>query len=128
MLPKELRDLNYDQHRDIRWKDEYTIVAPGIDFANRFHIWMGVMAYLGSPIWLMFLTAGAVDPLSNTGFRFCRRYREVTFRIPVVRFRSFSSRPRALLFLPKIFAMFLAIPKAQQFGACTHGGESVWTT
>ena len=25
VLPKELRDLNYDQHRAIRWKDEYTL-------------------------------------------------------------------------------------------------------
>jgi periplasmic glucans biosynthesis protein len=25
VLPKELRDLNYDQHRAIRWKDEYML-------------------------------------------------------------------------------------------------------
>ncbi|HEY5741314.1 MAG TPA: glucan biosynthesis protein G [Terrimicrobiaceae bacterium] len=36
-LPKELRDLNYDQHRDIRWKDEYTLWRrEGLPFQARF--------------------------------------------------------------------------------------------
>ena len=52
--------------RDRRWclgnlQHFWFLFAPGIDFANRFHIWMGLMAYLSSPIWLLFLIVGAVD-------------------------------------------------------------------
>ncbi|HEY5705076.1 MAG TPA: glucan biosynthesis protein G [Terrimicrobiaceae bacterium] len=36
-LPKELRSLTYDQHRDIRWKDEYTLWRrQGLPFQVRF--------------------------------------------------------------------------------------------
>lgn len=36
-LPKELKELNYDQHRDIRWKDEYTLWRrEGLPFQVRF--------------------------------------------------------------------------------------------
>ena len=39
VLPKELRELNYDQHRDIRWRDEYTLWRrEGLPFQARlFH-------------------------------------------------------------------------------------------
>jgi glucans biosynthesis protein len=37
MLPKELRELNYDQHRDIRWRDECTLWRrEGLPFQARF--------------------------------------------------------------------------------------------
>ncbi|HEY5778741.1 MAG TPA: glucan biosynthesis protein [Terrimicrobiaceae bacterium] len=37
VLPKELRELNYDQHRDIRWRDEYTLWRrEGLPFQARF--------------------------------------------------------------------------------------------
>jgi glucan biosynthesis protein len=36
-LPKELKELNYDQHRDIRWKDQYTLWRrEGLPFQVRF--------------------------------------------------------------------------------------------
>jgi membrane glycosyltransferase len=52
--------------RERRWcrgnlQHFWFLFAPGIDFANRFHIWTGLMAYLAAPLWLAFLVCGAFD-------------------------------------------------------------------
>src|SRR5438552_7720970 len=46
--------------RDRRWcqgnmQHAWLLTARGFRSANRFHLFMGVMAYLSSPLWLLFL-------------------------------------------------------------------------
>ena len=108
-------------------------IAPGIDFANRFHIWMGVMANLGSPIWLLFLMAGAVDLAFKYRFSLLSALpgSDISHSGGAVQVLLLATL--ALLFLPKILAMFLAIPKAGQFGgalrlvASTLIETAIWT-
>ncbi|HEY5813720.1 MAG TPA: glucans biosynthesis glucosyltransferase MdoH [Terrimicrobiaceae bacterium] len=107
--------------RDRRWclgnlQHFWFLFAPGIDFANRFHIWMGVMGYLGSVIWLLFLIVGAVD----LGFKY--RFSllsalpgsDISYSGGAVQILVCATL--ALLFVPKILAMLVAIPKAKAFG------------
>lgn len=55
--------------RDRRWcqgnlQHLQLLVADGIGWTNRLHFFMGAMAYLASPIWMLFLAIGAVALLS----------------------------------------------------------------
>ncbi|HEY5778739.1 MAG TPA: glucans biosynthesis glucosyltransferase MdoH [Terrimicrobiaceae bacterium] len=107
--------------RDRRWclgnlQHFWFLFAPGIDFANRFHIWMGVMAYLGSPIWLLFLLVGAVDLAFKHRFSLLSALpgSDISYSGGAVHILLIATL--ALLFFPKILAMILAIPKAHNFG------------
>lgn len=56
--------------RDRRWcqgnlQHLQLVVADGIGWTNRLHFFMGALAYLASPIWMMFLVVGAVGLLSS---------------------------------------------------------------
>jgi membrane glycosyltransferase len=107
--------------RDRRWclgnlQHFWFLFAPGIDFANRFHIWMGLMAYLRSPIWLLFLIAGAVDLAFKYRFSLLSALPGVDISYSGGAVHLLLVATIALLFLPKILAMFLAIPKAARFG------------
>lgn len=124
--------------RDRRWclgnlQHFWFLFAPRIDFANRFHIWMGVMAYCSSALWLAFLLVGAVDlavkhrfsllsalpggPVSHSGDA-----------VQILLVATF-----ALLFIPKILSLLVALPRARSFGgaarltASTLLETAVWT-
>jgi len=124
--------------RDRRWclgnlQHFWFLFAPKIDFANRFHIWMGLMAYLSSPLWLLFLIAGALD--LSVKYRFSLLSALPGVHLPrhfdAVQLLLFATF--ALLFVPKIISMLLALPKARQYGgalrmvASTLAETLVWT-
>lgn len=107
--------------RDRRWslgnlQHFWFLFAPGIDFANRFHIWMGVMAYLSSPLWLLFLITGVVD------LAFKHQNSLLTALPGASVFPGTGAVPilliatLAVLFVPKILAMLLALPTSSRFG------------
>lgn len=124
--------------RDRRWclgnlQHFWFLFAPRIDFANRFHIWMGVMAYCSSALWLAFLLVGAVDlavkhrfsllsalpggPVSQSGDA-----------VQILLVATF-----ALLFIPKVLSLLVALPQARRFGGAVRLTAStlletvVWT-
>jgi membrane glycosyltransferase len=107
--------------RDRRWslgnlQHFWFLFAPGIDFANRFHIWMGVMAYLSSPLWLLFLITGVIDLAIKHQFSLLAALPGAnvfpgTGAVPILLIATL-----AVLFLPKILAMLLALPRARRFG------------
>jgi membrane glycosyltransferase len=54
--------------RDRRWcqgnlQHARVLLAPGLPFWSRINILQGIMAYLASPVWLLFLTASVIAPL-----------------------------------------------------------------
>uniref|UniRef100_UPI003BA8E3F8 glucans biosynthesis glucosyltransferase MdoH n=1 Tax=Stappia sp. TaxID=1870903 RepID=UPI003BA8E3F8 len=54
--------------RDRRWcqgnlQHARVVMAPGLPFWSRINLLQGIMAYLASPVWLLFLTASVVAPL-----------------------------------------------------------------
>jgi membrane glycosyltransferase len=58
--------------RDRRWcqgnlQHAWLLTARGFRPANRFHLLLGVMAYVSSPLWLLFLVLSAVDMVNQAG-------------------------------------------------------------
>jgi len=107
--------------RDQRWcmgnlQHFWFLFAPKIDFANRFHIWMGVMAYSSSLMWLVFLVVGTIDLAIK------QRFSELAAVPGDAVFRSgdavqiLLTATLALLFVPKFLAMLAALPQARRFG------------
>jgi membrane glycosyltransferase len=107
--------------RDRRWcqgnmQHAWFLLAPGIDFANRFHIWMGLMAYITSPLWLLFLIAGTADLalkhrvalLSSLPGDFASHSAEA---IQILLIGTF-----ALLLVPKLLGLLISLPSAKKFG------------
>jgi glucans biosynthesis protein len=63
-LPKELRELNYDQTRDIRWKEEFTLWRKeGLPFQARFFHPGGLH---DRPVEIFEVTGNRVEPLRYT--------------------------------------------------------------
>ena len=131
-------NLNDSLGRDRRWclgnlQHFWFLFAPGIDFANRFHIWMGVMAYLGSPLWLLFLVTGAVDLAVKHRFSLLTSLPGDTIAPSLGAVQVLLLATLALLFVPKILAMVLTLPKAKHYGgavrlfASTLIETAVWT-
>jgi membrane glycosyltransferase len=57
--------------RDRRWcqgnlQHAWLLTARGFRPANRFHLLMGIMAYVSSPLWLLFLILGTVEMVDQT--------------------------------------------------------------
>ena len=107
--------------RDRRWcagnlQHFWFLFARGIEMGNRLQIWIGLMAYLCSPIWLTFLVAGSIGSYDRA------------------RFLAFSAGPEdigagqhseapflfimtmLLLFLPRLLGIASSLPRAKQFG------------
>lgn len=107
--------------RDRRWcmgnlQHFWFLFAPGIDFANRFHIWMGVMAYLGSPLWLLFLLVGAIDLAMKYRFSLLTSLPGDIILQSGGAVQVLLLATLALLFVPKILALLTALPQAKRFG------------
>ncbi|MCE0498148.1 MAG: glucans biosynthesis glucosyltransferase MdoH [Methylacidiphilales bacterium] len=107
--------------RDQRWcagnlQHFWFLFARGIEMGNRLQIWIGLMAYLCSPIWLTFLVAGSLGAYDRA------------------RFLAFSAGPEDLgasqhpeapflfittmvfLFLPRLLGIASSLPQAKRFG------------
>lgn len=108
--------------RDRRWclgnlQHFWFLFAPGIDFANRFHIWTGVMAYLSSPLWLLFLITGVADLAIKHQHSLLASLPGSTLlptggAVPILLIATL-----AVLFVPKLLAMLVALPRARRFGS-----------
>jgi membrane glycosyltransferase len=111
--------------RDRRWcagnlQHFWFLFARGIALGNRLQIWIGLMAYLCSPIWLAFLVAGSVGAYERA------------------RFVAFSAGPEdleatqhseapvlfimtmALLFLPRMLGLATSLTQAKKFGGAVR--------
>jgi membrane glycosyltransferase len=114
--------------RDRRWcmgnlQHFWFLFAPGIDFANRFHIWMGVMGYCSSALWLLFLVIGAVDLAVKHRFSLLSALPvdgPIGGAVPLLFLATLG-----LLFVPKILSLLVALPKAGRFGGVLRMTVSV---
>ena len=117
--------------RDRRWcagnlQHFWFLFARGIEMGNRLQIWIGLMGYLCSPLWLAFLIAGSFSAY---------------FRM---RFLTLSADPEslgaatsshtgmrlffltlALLFIPRLLGFLTSLPKARLYGGVFRMGLSV---
>ncbi len=111
--------------RDRRWcqgnmQHAWLLTARGFRPANRFHLFMGVMAYLSSPLWLLFLiisTINAVDLATSltAGRARPEDYTSVfgyTVEVPAA--LSLFVFTMLLLFLPKIVSIVVMLGRREE--------------
>ncbi|MBC8125754.1 MAG: glucans biosynthesis glucosyltransferase MdoH, partial [Gloeobacteraceae cyanobacterium ES-bin-144] len=112
--------------RDRRWcqgnlQHMWLIFARKLPFSVRMHLFMGIMAYLGSPLWFLFLLLGtwvAWDRLTSNLSRLpFESYVDRWFHIGGIgQSLILTGVIFALLFLPKILAVSgaIAVPKVRR--------------
>lgn len=105
--------------RDRRWcqgnlQHMWLIFARKLPFSVRMHLFMGIMAYLGSPVWFLFLALGTWVAWDRTDSNLS----QLPFETYVDRWFNINGQQQtiiltlgifALLFLPKILAVLAAI-------------------
>lgn len=116
--------------RDRRWcqgnmQHFWFLFAPGIDFANRFHIWTGLMAYGGGALWFLFLLVGAVDLAGKQRLSHLSASPEDLITQNGGALLVLLIATLCLLFVPKFLAAMLAIRHAKCFGGVARMGCSV---
>ncbi len=57
--------------RDRRWcegniQHSRLLFTPGLHFVNRLHLWMGIMSYVASPLWILMLILSAIEGIKET--------------------------------------------------------------
>ena len=117
--------------RDRRWcqgnlQHSKLLLTPGLHLVSRIHIWMGLMAYLASPLWLLLLALttaqGLVENLWPHSY-FNGKSLFPTWHISVDRpaFNLFLVM-MSLLFLPKFLTLFQLL--TQRGRSAAFGGRA----
>jgi membrane glycosyltransferase len=102
--------------RDRRWcqgnlQHLQLVLAQGLAGMSRYHFLMGVMAYLASPIWLLFLVLGTVQILAATDvLHTINILQPIPLMIPrTADLRILIGLPLLLLLLPRTFGMIAIV-------------------
>lgn len=116
--------------RDRRWcrgnlQHAWLLAAPGIHPVNRLHLFLGILSYLASPLWLLMLTLGIVQGFHEVASAPLRRF---DYDVGLSSFLDIGGVRLALtlftltmimLVMPKVLAMVLALSRKatrQAFG------------
>ncbi|SDU11913.1 membrane glycosyltransferase [Verrucomicrobium sp. GAS474] len=107
--------------RDRRWcagnlQHFWFLFARGISLGSRLQIGIGLMAYLGSPLWLLFLIAGSMAEYSHFRFLNLSAGPESLGAADASSAGILLSITLAFLFIPQCFGFLAALPKRKQFG------------
>jgi membrane glycosyltransferase len=111
--------------RDRRWSQgnmqhAWLLTARGFRPANRFHLFMGVMAYLSSPLWLLFMIISTINvfDLVRSGDANRARPEDYTslfgYEIEVPEALTLFVFTMLLLFLPKIVAVVVMLGRREE--------------
>ncbi len=121
--------------RDRRWcqgnmQHAWLLAVRGFRPANRFHLLMGVMGYVSSPLWLLFMVLSTIHVFSSvkaTGEIGVIRPEDYTslfgFRMAVPAALSLFGLTMLLLFLPKLASLLFTLGRpeeAARFGGRRH--------
>jgi membrane glycosyltransferase len=107
--------------RDRRWcagnlQHFWFLFARGIEMGNRLQIWIGLMAYLCSPIWLTFLIAGSIGSYERARFLAFSAGPEELGAAQHAEAPVLFITTAVLLFSPRILGLLSNLPRAKQFG------------
>jgi membrane glycosyltransferase len=117
--PPNLSDM---LKRDRRWcagnlQHFWFLFARGIEMGSRLQIWIGLMGYLCSPLWLIFLVSGSF------GAYFRMRFLALSADPEDLGAATASATPAflfvftmTLLFLPRVLGILNTLPRAKQYG------------
>jgi membrane glycosyltransferase len=118
--------------RDRRWcqgnlQHAWLLAARGFRPANRFHLLMGVMAYVSSPLWLLFLILSSVEMInmSSAGADAVPASADTTsffgYSVALPEALTLFSLTMLLLFLPKFASVVVVLGDGDE--AARYGGR-----
>ena len=107
--------------RDRRWcagnlQHFWFLFARGIEMGSRLQIWIGLMGYLCSPLWLIFLVAGAFGAYFRMRFLTLSADPEDLGAATSSHSLLLLILTLTLLFLPRALGILTSLPRARQFG------------
>jgi membrane glycosyltransferase len=111
--------------RDRRWcqgnmQHAWLLTARGFRPANRFHLFMGVMAYLSSPLWLLFLLISTINAFDhaislNAAHPRPEDYTSVFgYMVEVPEALTLFAFTMLLLFLPKVVSIIAMLGRREE--------------
>ena len=115
--------------RDRRWcqgnlQHTWLLTARGFRPANRFHLLMGVMAYVSSPLWLLFLILSTIEMVnlaSGAHPDFPYPYADTTslfgYALAIPEALTLFSLTMLLLFLPKFASVVVLLGRRDEVAA-----------
>jgi membrane glycosyltransferase len=107
--------------RDRRWcagnlQHFWFLFARGIEMGSRLQIWIGLMGYLCSPLWLITLVAGSFAAYFRQRFLTLSAEPEDLSAASVAPTLELVALTFALLFIPRILGILTTLPRARNFG------------
>jgi membrane glycosyltransferase len=116
--PPNLSDI---LKRDRRWcagnlQHFWFLFARGVALGSRLQIWIGLMAYLCSPLWLTFLVAGAFGSYARMRFLMYSAGPEEIGAATNSQAQFLFGLTMLLLFLPRVLSVLAALPKRRLYG------------
>jgi membrane glycosyltransferase len=107
--------------RDRRWcagnlQHFWFLFARGIEMGSRLQIWIGLMGYLCSPLWLIFLVTGSVGAYFRMRFLTLSADPEDLGAATSTHNGLLLALTLALLFIPRLLGILTALPRARKFG------------
>ena len=116
--PPHLTDM---LKRDRRWcagnlQHFWFLFARGVAMGSRLQIWIGLMAYLCSPLWLIFLSAGFLSTYTRSRFLLFSAGPEDLGAATPSHAEFLFIITMLLLFLPRIMALLTTLPRVRLYG------------
>ncbi len=107
--------------RDRRWcagnlQHFWFLFARGIEMGSRLQIWIGLMGYLCSPLWLIFLVAGSFGAYFRMRFLTLSADPEDLSAASSSNAGLLLALTLGLLFIPRLLGILTTLPRASQFG------------
>jgi membrane glycosyltransferase len=107
--------------RDRRWcagnlQHFWFLFARGIEMGSRLQIWIGLMGYLCSPLWLTFLIAGSIGAYFRMRFLTLSADPEDLSAATASTGGPLLVLTLCLLFIPRLLGVLTTLPHARQFG------------
>ena len=107
--------------RDRRWcagnlQHFWFLFARGIEMGSRLQIWIGLMGYLCSPLWLITLVAGSFGAYFRQRFLMLSAEPEDLSAASSAPTLELVALTFALLFIPRILGILTMLPRAKNFG------------
>jgi membrane glycosyltransferase len=107
--------------RDRRWcagnlQHFWFLFARGIEMGSRLQIWIGLMGYLCSPLWLIFLLTGSFGAYFRMRFLTLSADPEDLSAATSSGNGYLLALTLGLLFIPRVLGILTTLPKARQFG------------
>ncbi|MEI9999494.1 MAG: glucans biosynthesis glucosyltransferase MdoH [Verrucomicrobiota bacterium] len=111
--------------RDRRWcagnlQHFWFLFARGIEMGSRLQIWIGLMAYLCSPLWLITLLAGSFGAYFRMRFLTLSADPEDLGAAANASTGYLVALTLALLFIPRLLGIVTMLPRSREFGGATR--------